>query len=100
MVPVAITIVPVTTGWFADLIASSHAIGECSSILVAFFLSPAGATVVLEVVGDTMGPAVRDGLSVVVGSLRSWRWITITVPVSVPVAVAASSRVLGVHEFL
>ena len=88
---VSIAIVPMTTGWLADLIASSHASGECSSILVAFLLSSAGATVVLEVVGDPMGPAVRDGLSVVVGSLGCWRWITITVPVSVPVAVAASS---------
>ena len=76
---------------FADLIASSHASGESGSILVSLFLSSAGATVVLEIVGDPMGPAVRDGLSVVVGSLGCWRWITITVPVSVPVAVAASS---------
>ena len=89
MVPIAT--VPITASWFADFIASSHASGESGSILVPFFLSSAGATVVLEIVGDSMGPAVRDGLAVVVSSLGCWRWVTITVPVSVPVTVSASS---------
>ena len=56
---------------FATLITSSHPVGESGFILVAFGFPGAVATVMLEVFGDAVSPAVRDGFSSVIRALRS-----------------------------
>ena len=47
----------------AALGASTHLVGEGGIVLVAFFLPFAILAVVLEIPGDTVGPAVGDGSS-------------------------------------
>ena len=54
----------------AALVTSSHPVVESGIISVTFRFPGAAVAVVVEVLGDAMGPAVRDGLSFVVFTLR------------------------------
>ena len=88
-------IVVVVASWFASLSTPSHFVVEGCCIFVPFFLSLTVFAVVLEILGNSMGPAVGNWGSVVVVSLRN-EWCTVAISIVVTGIVVVSVIVVVV----